>query len=51
MLEEVAQDLGLDLKKPLDQRMARLDKMNVTFHAKIGTKVCVFAVSQILLLR
>ncbi|MEJ5079266.1 MULTISPECIES: glycine--tRNA ligase subunit beta [unclassified Ochrobactrum] len=29
---------GLDLKKPLDQRMARLDGLNVTFHAKLGTQ-------------
>ncbi len=29
---------GLDLKKPLDQRMARLDNLNVTFHAKLGTQ-------------
>lgn len=29
---------GLDLKKPLDQRMARLDHLNVTFHAKLGTQ-------------
>lgn len=28
----------LDLKKPLDQRMARLDALNVTFHAKLGTQ-------------
>ncbi len=28
----------LDLKKPLDQRMARLDALNVTFHAKLGTE-------------
>lgn len=38
ILKDAAQDLGLDLKKPLDQRMARLDQMNVTFHAKIGTQ-------------
>ncbi len=30
--------LGLDLSKPLDQRMARLDQLNVTFHAKLGTQ-------------
>ncbi|MFD1197787.1 glycine--tRNA ligase subunit beta [Brucella gallinifaecis] len=29
---------GLDLKKPLDQRMARLDALNVTFHAILGTQ-------------
>ncbi len=30
--------LGLDLAKPLDQRMAKLDKLGVVFHAKIGTQ-------------
>lgn len=29
---------GLDLAKPLDQRMARLDALDVTFHAKLGTQ-------------
>ncbi|MCG6113770.1 MAG: glycine--tRNA ligase subunit beta [Mesorhizobium sp.] len=33
-----AEKLGLDLKKPLDQRMARLDQLGVTFHAKLGTQ-------------
>lgn len=33
-----ADKLELDLKKPLDQRMARLDHLNVTFHAKLGTQ-------------
>ncbi|WP_217573523.1 glycine--tRNA ligase subunit beta [Mesorhizobium sp. GbtcB19] len=33
-----AEKFGLDLKKPLDQRMARLDHLNVTFHAKLGTQ-------------
>lgn len=33
-----AAKFGLDLKKPLDQRMARLDALNVTFHAKLGTQ-------------
>ncbi|MDF0695068.1 glycine--tRNA ligase subunit beta [Rhizobium sp. MC63] len=28
----------LDLKKPLDQRMAKLDALDVTFHAKLGTQ-------------
>jgi glycyl-tRNA synthetase beta chain len=28
----------LDLAKPLDQRMARLDHLKVTFHAKLGTQ-------------
>ncbi len=30
--------LGLDLAKPLDQRMAKLDKLGVVFHAKLGTQ-------------
>jgi len=33
-----ARKFGLDLKKPLDQRMARVDHLNVTFHAKLGTQ-------------
>ncbi|MFC4625663.1 glycine--tRNA ligase subunit beta [Daeguia caeni] len=33
-----AEKFGLDLNKPLDQRMARLDALNVTFHAKLGTQ-------------
>jgi glycyl-tRNA synthetase beta chain len=33
-----AAKFGLDLTKPLDQRMARLDHLNVTFHAKLGTQ-------------
>jgi glycyl-tRNA synthetase beta chain len=33
-----AEKFGLDLKKPLDQRMARLDRLGVTFHAKLGTQ-------------
>ncbi|WP_439273628.1 glycine--tRNA ligase subunit beta [Pseudochrobactrum sp. HB0163] len=33
-----AQKFDLDLKKPLDQRMARLDALIVTFHAKLGTQ-------------
>ncbi|MBO6899933.1 MAG: glycine--tRNA ligase subunit beta [Rhizobiaceae bacterium] len=37
-LSASAEKLGLDLKKPLDQRMARLDHLNVTFHAKLGTQ-------------
>ncbi len=37
-LAESAKTFGLDLKKPLDQRMARLDHLNVTFHAKLGTQ-------------
>jgi glycyl-tRNA synthetase beta chain len=37
-LQASAGKFGLDLKKPLDQRMARLDHLNVTFHAKLGTQ-------------
>jgi len=37
-LEPAAKKFGLDLAKPLDQRMARLDALNVTFHAKLGTQ-------------
>ncbi|AQS41075.1 MAG: Glycyl-tRNA synthetase subunit beta [Candidatus Tokpelaia hoelldobleri] len=37
-LKSSAGRLGLDLKKPLDQRMARLDHLNVTFHARLGTQ-------------
>ncbi|PTM98435.1 glycine--tRNA ligase subunit beta [Mycoplana dimorpha] len=33
-----AEKFGLDLKKPLDQRMAKLDALNVTFQAKLGTQ-------------
>lgn len=36
--EESAKKLGLDLAKPLDQRMAKLDKLGVVFHAKLGTQ-------------
>ncbi|RWC32798.1 MAG: glycine--tRNA ligase subunit beta [Mesorhizobium sp.] len=36
--EASAERFGLDLKKPLDQRMARLDHLGVTFHAKLGTQ-------------
>ena len=38
LLTASAEKFGLDLKKPLDQRMARLDHLNVTFHAKLGTQ-------------
>jgi glycyl-tRNA synthetase beta chain len=31
-------DLGLDLSKPLDQRMAKLAALNVVFHEKLGTQ-------------
>ncbi|MFC6445074.1 glycine--tRNA ligase subunit beta [Shinella zoogloeoides] len=37
-LKTSAAKFGLDLKKPLDQRMAKLDALNVTFHAKLGTQ-------------
>ncbi|UVC14771.1 glycine--tRNA ligase subunit beta [Mesorhizobium onobrychidis] len=37
-LQASADKFGLDLKKPLDQRMARLDHLGVTFHAKLGTQ-------------
>jgi len=37
-LEAPAERFGLDLAKPLDQRMARLDRLGVTFHAKLGTQ-------------
>jgi len=33
-----AEKLGLDMAKPLDQRMAKLDQLGVTFHAKLGTQ-------------
>lgn len=33
-----ADKFDLDLAKPLDQRMAKLDHLGVTFHAKIGTQ-------------
>ncbi|MER9960989.1 glycine--tRNA ligase subunit beta [Mesorhizobium sp. M0045] len=37
-LQASAEKFGLDLTKPLDQRMARLDHLGVTFHAKLGTQ-------------
>jgi len=37
-LQASAEKLGLDLEKPLDQRMARLDRLDVTFHARLGTQ-------------
>ena len=37
-LQASAEEFGLDLAKPLDQRMARLDHLGVTFHAKLGTQ-------------
>ena len=33
-----AEKFGIDLGKPLDQRMAKLDHLGVTFHAKLGTQ-------------
>ncbi len=33
-----AEKFDLDLTKPLDQRMAKLDALGVTFHAKLGTQ-------------
>jgi glycyl-tRNA synthetase beta chain len=37
-LKPSAEKFGLDLAKPLDQRMAKLDHLGVTFHAKLGTQ-------------
>ena len=37
-LRPSAEKLGLDLEKPLDQRMAKLDALGVTFHARLGTQ-------------
>ena len=37
-LKDSADKLGLDLAKPLDQRMAKLDRLGVVFHAKLGTQ-------------
>jgi glycyl-tRNA synthetase beta chain len=37
-LQASAEKFDLDLTKPLDQRMARLDHLGVTFHAKLGTQ-------------
>jgi glycyl-tRNA synthetase, tetrameric type, beta subunit len=37
-LKASAEKFGLDLAKPLDQRMAKLDALNVTFHAKLGSQ-------------
>lgn len=37
-LEPSAEKFALDLAKPLDQRMAKLDHLGVTFHAKLGTQ-------------
>ncbi|MBY5819976.1 glycine--tRNA ligase subunit beta [Rhizobium leguminosarum] len=33
-----AAKFGLDINKPLDQRMAKLDALDVTFHAKLSTQ-------------
>ncbi|MCB1446440.1 MAG: glycine--tRNA ligase subunit beta [Rhizobiaceae bacterium] len=37
-LEASARKFHLDLAKPLDQRMAKLDHLNVTFHARLGSQ-------------
>ena len=37
-LKDSAESLGLDLAKSLDQRMAKLDRLGVVFHAKLGTQ-------------
>lgn len=37
-LRPSADKFGLDLARPLDQRMAKLDSLKVTFHAKLGTQ-------------
>lgn len=37
-LRPSADRLQLDLRKPLDQRMAKLDRLGVVFHAKLGTQ-------------
>ncbi len=37
-LKPSAHKFDLDLAKPLDQRMAKLDHLGVTFHAKLGTQ-------------
>lgn len=37
-LQASATKLGLDLTKPLDQRMARLDHLGVVFHEKLGSQ-------------
>ncbi|SIR08204.1 glycyl-tRNA synthetase beta chain [Rhizobium sp. RU20A] len=37
-LKASAGTFNLDLAKPLDQRMAKLDALKVTFHAKLGTQ-------------
>lgn len=37
-LKASAAKFDLDLSKPLDQRMAKLDHLNVTFHAKLGSQ-------------
>lgn len=37
-LKPSSEKFSLDLKKPLDQRMAKLDALGVTFHAELGTQ-------------
>jgi len=44
-LKDSAEKFGLDLKKPLDQRMARLDHLNVTFHASSARKASAWSAS------
>jgi glycyl-tRNA synthetase beta chain len=45
-------DLNLNISKPLDQRMARLDHLNVVFHEKLGTQgqrvAAIAAIAQII---
>lgn len=38
LFRDSAAKFDLDLTKPLDQRMARLDHLGVLFHAKLGTQ-------------
>ena len=37
-LRSSVERFDLDIRKPLDQRMARLDHLGVTFHARLGTQ-------------
>jgi len=37
-LEPAAEKFALNLQRPLDQRMARLATLDVTFHARLGTQ-------------
>jgi len=38
LLQPAAAQFALDMRKPLDQRMAQLAYLNVTFHARLGTQ-------------